>query len=72
MAKEAAELHTACSLCQEPLYTRESLFIQEVGDWRQPYMDFLQQRLLLANHSDEMKIKRKFLSLFVEEGLKRF
>lgn len=38
MAKEAVELQFACLRCQEPLDTRESLFMQSARDWRQPYL----------------------------------
>lgn len=30
--------------CQESLDVEESLFVQQVGDWRQPYVDILQHR----------------------------
>lgn len=38
---KAAELQYACPQCQQPLDTREFLFVQSVGDWRQPQLDFL-------------------------------
>lgn len=31
-------------------------FVQEARGWRQPYLDFLQHRLLPSNHTDVMKI----------------
>lgn len=39
VAKEAAKLHSVYPRCQEPLDTKESLFIQSAGDWREPYLD---------------------------------
>lgn len=39
MAKETVEMQMACGQYQEPLDVEESLFIQEVGDFRQSYMD---------------------------------
>lgn len=56
-------------MCQEPLDVGESLFVQEVGDWRKPYLYFLQQFLLPTNRSDAMKIKSKTLMFMVDQGL---
>lgn len=54
--------------CDKDLETRESLFIQLSGDWRQPNLDILLYRLLLKKYLDAMKIKRKSLRFFVEDG----
>lgn len=34
MAKAVAKQQSVCPQCQEPLDTRESLFMQSVGDWK--------------------------------------
>lgn len=49
----------ACAQCQEPLDIGESLYVQEYGDWRQPYLDFLRHWLLSSNSSYATKIKKK-------------
>lgn len=46
----------------------ETLFIQEAGNWRQPYLDYLQHQLLPPNRTDVAKIKTKSSGFFVEEG----
>lgn len=57
----AASVQQNCPKCQEMIDVTEALFIQEVGDWRQPYLDYLQHRLLLSNHTDAAKIQKKSL-----------
>lgn len=64
MARNAVEMQKACTQCQEPLEVEESFFIQEGGDWRQPYLDLLLHRLLCR--ADAIKIKRKSSMFFVE------
>lgn len=46
----------------------EALFIQEAGDWRQPYLDYLQHKLLPLNRADAVKIQKKSSKFFVKEG----
>lgn len=41
MAEEAADMQMADTQCQKPLDIAESLLVQEDGDWRQPYLNFL-------------------------------
>lgn len=36
---------------------------------KKPYLDFLQDRLLPPNSSDVMKIQRKSLRFFVDDGI---
>lgn len=47
MAKDAARVQRNCPKCQESVDISEALFIQEAGDWRQPYLDYLQHRFSL-------------------------
>lgn len=69
MAKEGAKLQGACTQCQEALDIGGSLFIQEVEDWRKPYLDFFQLCLWPSKRSDVMKMKRKSSRFFLEESL---
>lgn len=46
----------------------EALFVQEAGDWRQPYLDYLQHKLFPPNRTDAAKIRKKSSKFFVEEG----
>lgn len=56
MAKDTADVQQRCSRFQETVDVNEALFVQEVGDWRQPYFNYLQHRLLPPNHADAAKI----------------
>lgn len=41
MKRDAANLQGKCIKSQEFLDKKESLFVEEAGDWRQAYLDFL-------------------------------
>lgn len=69
MKQDAADLQGKCTKCQECLDIKEALFIEEAGDWRQPYLDFLEQKLLPSNRNDAMKIQKKSTRFFVEDWL---
>lgn len=47
MAKFVGELQTTYTQCHELLDVKESLFIQEAWDWRQPYLEFLLHKIAL-------------------------
>lgn len=57
------------SKCQESLEVGESFFFEEVGDWRQRYLDLLQHEMLLLNRTDALKVQRKSIRFFIEDGL---
>lgn len=69
MAKEAVGLQLAYSKCQKPLDTGDSLFVQEVGDRRPPYLDFLQHHLLTKNSSDAKKPKENLRGSLFKRGI---
>lgn len=58
---------TKLSKCQEMVDVNEALFIQETGDWREPYLDYLQHRLLPPNRTDAAKVQKKYSRFFVNE-----
>lgn len=68
MAKGAAKLQRGCVRYQESLNIWESLFIQETRNCRQPYLDFLQYRLLPPNCSETIQIQRKSSTFFIKEA----
>lgn len=45
MAKDAVDMHMACTQCQKSIDIEESLFVQEVGDWSQPFLGFFKSLL---------------------------
>lgn len=45
------------------------MFVKEAGDWRQPYQDFLEHKLLPSNRVDALKVQKKSATFFVEGGL---
>lgn len=57
-----------CAKCQESDDIGESLFGQEVKDWRQPYLIFLQHWVLSPYRTDTMKVQRKSSKFFVEDS----
>lgn len=67
MVKAAAKMQRACMQCHEPLNIKESLFVQEVEDWRWSYLDFLLHRMLPFNCSDATKIKKKSSSSLLKK-----
>lgn len=62
MKQDVAELQKKPTKYQESIVVEESLFIEEAGDWRQPYLDFYQHKMLSPNRTDALKIKRKSTS----------
>lgn len=54
--------------CQDFLDVKESLLVEEAGDWRQPYLDFLQHKLLPLKRADALKVQKKSTRFFVEDG----
>lgn len=69
MKQHTADLQGKCMKCQEFLDVNESLFIEEAGDWKQPYLDFLQHKLLPSNRNDAIKVQMISTRFFVEDGL---
>lgn len=69
MKHDATDLQKKCLKCQEFLDVKESLFVEEVGDWRQPYLDFFQRKLLPLTRTDALKVQRKSTRFFIEDGL---
>lgn len=69
MKQDAADLQGKCTKCQECLDVQEALFLEEAGDWRQPYLDFLEHKLLPSNRNDALKVQKKSTRFFVEDGL---
>lgn len=58
-----------CEGAREPLDMGESVFVQEAGDWRQPYLEFFQHCVLPTNRFSAMKIQRKSLRFFEVKDL---
>lgn len=52
IAKEAVDIQKGCSRRQESLDLGESMFVSEVGDWKQLCLDFLQHRVLPPRYSN--------------------
>lgn len=69
MAKDVADVQQSCPRCQEAVDVNEALFVQEVGDWRQPYLDYLQYRLLPSNCTNVAMIRKKSSRFFVDKGV---
>lgn len=69
MAKHAVDVQENYSRCQQTVDVNKTLFKQEAGDWRQSYLDFLQNRLLPPNRIDAAKVRNKSFRFFEDEGI---
>ena len=50
MANDALKIQRSCKKCSEPPDVQECHFVGSAGDWRRPYIDYLTNRVLPANH----------------------
>lgn len=69
MAKDDARIQRGCPKLQESLDVDWSLFVQEVEDWKQLYLDLLQHHLLQSHRPDAIIIQKKLSRFFVEDDL---
>ncbi|EOY21089.1 Uncharacterized protein TCM_012421 [Theobroma cacao] len=49
MSKDALQFQQSCSKCSKPSVVHECHFVESAGDWRRPYIDFLQNGILPTN-----------------------
>ncbi|OMO94091.1 reverse transcriptase [Corchorus capsularis] len=56
----------ACPRCSEPPDVNDCHFVGSVGDWRRPYIEYLQNGVLPTNHQDARNLKRKVQRFFMK------
>ncbi|OMP00330.1 reverse transcriptase [Corchorus capsularis] len=66
MMKDATHMESLCAKCSEPPNVHECHFVGSVGDCRRPYIDFLQNGVLLTNYQDARRIKRRAERFFLK------
>ncbi|OMP03725.1 hypothetical protein COLO4_10245 [Corchorus olitorius] len=59
MSSDCANAQYACLRCSEPPDVNDCHFVGSVGDWRRPYIEYLQNGAQPANHQDARNLKRK-------------
>lgn len=69
MSKDATEAQSQCMTCQHQQPSKaECNFVETFTDWRQPYMDYLQEGSLPANRADSALVKKRAPRFFIHEG----
>ena len=68
MAKYAFHVQTHCPKCSELPEAGECNFVTSAGDWRHPYIDYLQNNVLPTNSTDAKLVKRKARKYLMHEN----
>ncbi|XP_026410482.1 uncharacterized protein LOC113305681 [Papaver somniferum] len=68
MSVQAAALQDSCADCQAPPQLSEVCTADGV-DWRQPYVDFIQNGKLPSDRQASLKIQNKAARFFMHEGI---
>ena len=66
MANDALKLQRSYKKCSEPPDMQECHFVGSVGDWRKPYIDYLTNGVLPANHQDAKQLKWRVKRFFMQ------
>ncbi|XP_026416768.1 uncharacterized protein LOC113312228 [Papaver somniferum] len=68
ISAQAAALQDICAYCQAPPQPAEVCTVDRI-DWRQPYMDFIQNGKLSSDRQAALKIQKKTARFFMHEGI---
>ena len=66
MANDALKLQRSYKKCSEPPDMQECHFVGTDGDWRRPYIDYLTNGVLLANHQNAKQLKWRVKRFFIQ------
>ena len=65
MANDALKLQRSFKKCSEPPDVQGCHFVGSAGDWRRPYIDYLTNGVLPANHQDAKQLKWRVKRFFM-------
>ncbi|XP_026398852.1 uncharacterized protein LOC113294688 [Papaver somniferum] len=69
METQSRSLQGSCSDCQIPPHQLEVSNVSHTGDWREPYINYLRDRVLPASKKDASKMKQRAKRFVFHEGI---